>query len=211
MKITKYEHACFTVEEDGQILVVDPGNFTTDFQVTNNIVAIVITHEHADHFDSDLLASIYDKNPDSVLISLKSVTQEMPDHKSQAVTAGDVVTVGPFDLEFFGGTHAEIHPDIPLIDNLGVLINQKLYYPGDSFALPNKPIDVLALPVSAPWLKISETIEFLIAVKPRLVFPTHDAILSPSGKGIADRLVPIFAEKLGTSYTRLDRRQTIEF
>jgi L-ascorbate metabolism protein UlaG (beta-lactamase superfamily) len=179
--------------------------------VTNNIVAIVITHEHADHFDSDLLASIYDKNPDSVLISLKSVTQEMPDHKSQAVTAGDVVTVGPFDLEFFGGTHAEIHPDIPLIDNLGVLINQKLYYPGDSFALPNKPIDVLALPVSAPWLKISETIEFLIAVKPRLVFPTHDAILSPSGKGIADRLVPIFAEKLGTSYTRLDRRQTIEF
>jgi len=204
MLLTKYEHACFTVEENGQILVVDPGNFTTDFKVTDNIVGIVITHEHADHFDPNILAAIYDKNPDSVLLSLVSVVEKMPDHKSQAVSASDKVTIGPFNLEFFGGTHAQIHPGIPLIDNVGVLINEKLYHPGDSFALPDKPVDVLALPVSAPWLKISEAIDFLTAVKPRLTFPTHDAILSKFGKEIADRLVPSFAQALRTEYRRLD-------
>jgi len=204
MLLTKYEHACFTAEENGQILVVDPGNFTTDFKVTDNIVGIVITHEHADHFDPNILAAIYDKNPDSVLLSLPSVVEKMPDHKSQAVSAGDKVTIGPFNLEFSGGTHAQIHPGIPLIDNVGVLINEKLYHPGDSFALPDKPVDVLALPVSAPWLKISETIDFLTAVKPRLTFPTHDAILSQFGKEIADRLIPSFAQALGTEYRRLD-------
>ncbi|TAL14097.1 MBL fold metallo-hydrolase [Patescibacteria group bacterium] len=209
MLLTKYEHACFTIEEDSQVLVVDPGNFTTDFKVTDNIVAIVITHEHADHFDPNLLASIYDKNPDSVLISLESITEKMPDHKSHAVAAGETFTVGPFNLEFFGGTHAQIHPDIPLIDNLGVLVNQRLYYPGDSFTGPNKPVEILALPASAPWLKISESLDFLMQVKPQFTFPTHDAILSATGKGLTDRLIGIFADKVGSKYTRLDG-QTLE-
>lgn len=204
MLLTKYEHACFSVEIDGKVLVVDPGNFTTNFKVTDNIVAIVITHEHADHFDPNILAAIYDKNPDSILVSLESIIEKMPDHKSHAVIAGDTVKIGSFELEFFGGTHAQIHPGIPLIDNVGVLINEKLYYPGDSFALPNKLVDVLALPVSAPWLKISETIDFLMAIKPRLTFPTHDAIFSDFGKGIADRLIPNFTETIGTEYRRLD-------
>lgn len=208
MLLTKYQHACFTVEENGQVLVVDPGNFTTNFKVTNNIVGIVITHEHADHFDPDILAAIYDKNPDSLLISLSTIVEKMPDHKSQVVTVGDKVSVGPFNLEFFGGMHAQIHPAIPLIDNLGVLINEKLYYPGDSFALPARPVDVLALPVSAPWLKISETIDFLTAVKPRFAFPTHDAIYSDFGNGIADRLIPNFAQKIGTEYQRLSDTAT---
>ncbi len=209
MQLTKYEHACLTIEIDGQLLVVDPGNFTSDFIITDNIIAIVITHEHADHFDPDILAAIYDKNPRSILISLDSIVQKMPDHISRVVKAGDRITVGPFDLEFFGGTHAQIHSEIPLIDNVAVLINQKLYYPGDSFSLPDKPIDTLALPVSAPWLKISEALDFLAAVKPRQVFPTHDAILSDNGKGIVDRLIPIFATKQQSEYTRIDR-QTIE-
>ena len=195
-----------TIEQDGQLLLVDPGNFTTDFKVTDNIVAIVITHEHADHFSPDLLAAIYDKNPESVLISLESIVEKMPDHKSHPVTTGDIFSIGPFNLEFFGGTHAQIHPAIPLIDNIGVLINNTLYYPGDSFAVPHTAVDVLALPVSAPWMKISEAIDFVTTINPRLAFPTHDAILSIIGKGLVDRLIPMFAEKSGIQYTRIDEQ-----
>ena len=204
MRLTKYEHACFSVEIDDTVLVVDPGNFTSDFVVTNNIIAIVITHEHADHFDPDLLAAIYDKNPESVIISLPSIIEKMPDHKSQAAISGQTLNVGPFNLEFFGGEHATIHPDIPVVGNIGVMINDSLYYPGDSFSVPTKPVKILALPVSAPWMKISDMIDFLRAIKPVLAFPTHDAILSDSGMLLADSLAIRFAELVGTDYKRID-------
>jgi L-ascorbate metabolism protein UlaG (beta-lactamase superfamily) len=204
MKITKYGHACFTVEIDGQVLVVDPGNFTHDFVMTDTIVAVVITHEHGDHFNPTILADIHDKNPESILVSLPSIIEKMPNHKSQSVAAGATTKVGPFTLEFFGGKHATIYPSIPLVDNVGVFINDKIYYSGDSFALPDKPVAVLALPVSAPWLKISETIDFLLAVKPQLVFPTHDAILSETGMSLTDNLVQRFTEANDINYNRID-------
>lgn len=190
MKLTKYEHACFTVEKDGQLLVIDPGNFTSDFAIPSNVVGIVVTHEHSDHFDPDTLAAIYHNNPDSLLIAHPSITEKMPDHKNASVLAGDSLNVGPFSLTFYGGDHAIIHTDIQPLANLGVLIDKTIYYPGDSFAEPNVPVDVLALPVGAPWLKISEVIDFLRAVQPRLAFPTHDAVLSDIGKSLPDRMIP---------------------
>jgi L-ascorbate metabolism protein UlaG (beta-lactamase superfamily) len=204
MKVTKYEHACFTVEKDGKILVVDPGGLSPDFITPENVVGIVVTHEHPDHFDPDRLAQIFDKNPDSLLLADESITSKMVDHKSRSVKAGDVVEVGPFTLEFFGGKHAHIYQSTPDIANVGVLINNAIYYPGDSFALPNKPVDVLAVPLGAPWLKTSEAIDFLLAVKPRLAFPTHDALLSETGQRFSDSWLKQYSDTAGIIYQRLD-------
>lgn len=209
MKLKKYEHACFTIEKDGKILVVDPGVFTKDFIVTDNIVGIIITHEHPDHFDPDILAAIYDKNPGSLLISTAEVTKKMVDHTSHVAHSGETLRVEPFALTFFGDKHATIHDTLPIVDNFGLLINDSLYFPGDSFTLPNRSIDVLALPVGAPWLKISEVMDFFAAVKPRLAFPTHDAIFSETGKNLADGRMTSVAENIGTEYRRIDG-QTIE-
>jgi len=152
MKLTKYEHACFTVEKDGQVLVVDPGNFTTDFIAPEGVVGVIITHEHGDHFDHEQLAAIIDKNPDAVIVAHQTIIDRIEVFQTKSVTTGDSVHIGEFSLEFFGGHHATIHPDIPPIANLGVMINELLYYPGDSFVQPEKPVDVIALPVAAPWL-----------------------------------------------------------
>lgn len=204
MKLTKYDHACFTVQKDHQMLVVDPGNFSTDYLPSNNVVGIVITHEHPDHYDPEQIAAIVDKNPEAVIIGHESVVSQVEAFKTQTVDVGDKLTIGFFDLEFFGGTHAVIHRNIPVIPNLGVMINDLLYYPGDSFTLPGRAIDTLAIPAGAPWLKIGDAIDFLELVKPRLAFPTHDAVLSDVGKGLADRLLSAAAERSGTEYKRLD-------
>lgn len=204
MKLTKYEHACFTLEKDGKLLVVDPGVLTTSLDSPENVVAIVVTHEHADHFDPNALGALIAHNPDAVIYAHRAITKQLGGILlTRTVKAGDAVAAGPFRLEFFGGEHAVIHPDIPLVANLGVMINDTVYYPGDSFTLPNKPVDTLALPVGAPWLKISETFDFLVAIRPRFAFPTHDGVLSDFGKGLPDRMMPQFAEKVGTTYQRL--------
>lgn len=204
MKLTKYRHACFTVEEGRKVLVVDPGGFSTDFIAPESVVAVVITHEHPDHFDPERLAEIMDKNPEAIILAPHSISDRLEAFSHQAVTAGETIEAGPFTLAFHGGQHATIHEGIPTIENIGIMINDLIYYPGDSFVLPGQPVDTLLLPASAPWLKASEAMDFLSAVKPRLAIPTHDAILSVEGQEIADRLLGMGAQTTGSEYQRLE-------
>lgn len=203
MKLTKYEHACFTVEKDGQILVVDPGEYTTDFVAPEHIACVVITHQHADHFDSEHLADIFAKNDDVLVLGPADAIDKVEIENKRVVEPGEKVTVGPFDLEFFGGVHALIHESIPRVQNIGVLINDLIYYPGDSLDTPDRAVDTLVVPAAAPWMKIGEGMDFLTAIRPRLALPTHDAIYSDAGRELADRLLGMTAESVGTEYQRL--------
>lgn len=205
MKLTKYEHSCFTLEKDSKVLVIDPGAWATDFVTPEKVVAVIVTHEHADHFDPEKLRSIVEKNSNAVIYGPEAVTQQIADLPVQTVSANEVVEVGGFTLTFTGGVHATIHKDFhPEFQNLGVIVDDVLYHPGDSLALPNRPIKVLSLPIIAPWEKVSESVDFLIAVKPELAFPTHDAMLSEFGFGLYDRWHKLAAEKHGIVYERIE-------
>lgn len=209
MKLTKYQHACFTVEEDGKVLVIDPGEFSTDFIAPENVIAVVITHEHGDHFDVEHLSEIADKNPDAMIYAPQAVIEKLEVFNKTAATSGKTVSVGPFELAFHGGQHAVTHENTPVAQNVGVLINQLVYYPGDSFVLPSQPVDTLLLPASAPWMKISDAMNFVTAIKPRLCIPTHDAILSAEGKEIADAWLQKAATECGSEYLRPETEITI--
>lgn len=210
MKLTKYQHACFTLEKDGATLVVDPGTYSHDFIVPDHVDAIVITHEHPDHLDESRVAAILQANPKATVIAHESIAGRYTPYTSVAAKVGEIYTIGAFTLRFFGGQHANIANSIPVPPNLGVLIEDRLYYPGDSFVIPEAvPVRELALPASAPWMKMSESMEFLAQVKPEFTFPTHDAILSDDGKQLADRLLGAVASGQNTTYKRLDG-QTIE-
>ncbi len=211
MKLTKYEHSCFTLEQDGDVVVIDPGAWTTDFTSPSNVVGVVVTHEHADHFDEKKLHEIIDKNPTAKIYAPADVAIKIQDLPIHAVTPGDSVKIGAFRLDFVGGVHATIHADFhPQFQNVGVIVNDTLYHPGDSLALPGKPIKVLSLPIIAPWEKVSESVDFLMNVKPELAFPTHDAMLSESGFGLYDRWHRMAAERLGINYRRLASHETID-
>jgi len=210
MKLTKYQHACFVVEKDGSSIVVDPGNFTHDLIIPNHVAAIVITHEHADHLDDALIQAILQANPKATVIAHESIAGRYTNYTAIGAKVGEVYTLGAFSLRFFGGQHANIAESMPVPPNLGVLIDDHLYYPGDSFAIPEGvQVKELALPASAPWLKISEPMNFLAQIKPEFAFPTHDAILSDEGKQLADRLLGSVASGQNTLYKRLDG-QTVD-
>jgi L-ascorbate metabolism protein UlaG (beta-lactamase superfamily) len=209
MQLTKYRHACLTIEKDDQIIVIDPGAFSTDFITPERVVAVIITHEHTDHFDHEQLAAIIDKNPDAIIIAHESITAQIEVFETRSVTAGESMAIGPFSLAFLGGQHALIHPSMPLIANLGVFINDLFYYPGDSFVLPDTSVDTLALPANAPWMKISEAMDFLATVKPRFAFPTHDGLLSDEGKMVTNGILTAFAASNNIEYQPLTDPITI--
>ena len=203
MEITKFAHACFVATLDSASIVVDPGELTPDFQDPANVVAVVVTHVHPDHLSADRLNAILKNNPEAVLYAHQEVLDAVPDIPGTVVNAGDYITVGPFSLSFNGGDHAVIHRDIPRCANLGVCINDELYYPGDSFTLPDGAIKTLAVPLAAPWMKTSEAMDYLMQIRPERAFPTHDAVLSEAGKAFNDRLMEQAAEKVSTAYRRL--------
>lgn len=209
MTITKYEHACLTAEEAGMKLIIDPGRFSPSLPKVENVAAIVITHVHTDHIDEPRVKQIITDNPEVKIFSTQEVADTFHNLNIIVVEPGSMHQIGPFTLAFFGGDHAVIHPSFPKTQNVGVLINSTLYYPGDSFALPGRPIKALAAPAAAPWLKIGEAMDFISEVKPELAFPTHDAILSDEGKQVFDSMLEPFVKDVGITYQRLKTSQSI--
>ena len=210
MKLTKYSHACFIVEKAGQAIVVDPGAWSTDFVIPENVIGVVTTHEHADHCDIKQLSDIVAKNPQAAIYAHPNVLAHLPGLPTHPVSVGKTLRVGDIALEFVGGEHAVIHESIPRIANLGVIIDDLIYYPGDSFTLPGKAIPTIAIPASAPWMKIAEAMDFLVATKAARFFPTHDAILSETGKNLVDTLLGNIAQNTNATYERIASGESIE-
>lgn len=211
MRLTKLEHACLVLEDSGKTLIVDPGSFTTPLVGTNNVVAIVITHEHGDHWTDDQLKRILDRNPDARIFGPAGVAAAATDFDVTVVADGDQIEVEPFTVRFFGSKHAVIHSSFPIVDNVGVLINDVLYYPGDSFTIPEGiEVNTLAVPAGAPWLKIGEVIDYVTAVKPRKSFPTHEMVLSVAGKTMSNARIQAATEAGGGEFFPLEPNDTLD-
>lgn len=212
MQITKLEHATLVFKLSGRSLILDPGNLTTPVTDAGDVIAIVITHEHPDHWTPEQLRRIRSKSPDAVIYGPAGVAAAAGEEFDVRIVApGDEVTAGPFTLRFFGGRHAVIHSSIPVIDNVGVLVNDTVYYPGDSLFVPEDlEIDTLATPAGAPWLKIGEVIDFVLAVAPKRSFPMHDMVLSQAGKNIHFDRIKNATEKGGGQFFPLAPTESID-
>lgn len=182
MQVTKLEHACQVVEESGARLVIDPGGFTRPVDA-QDVVAVVVTHEHPDHVTPEQLAHIVEANPGVQVFGPAGVARALADSgiHVDVVTDGARRQVGPFDLTFHGTRHNVIHASVPVVDNTGVLVNGRLFSPGDAYTVPGVPVEVLAAPVGAPWLKVADMIDYVTEVAPRRAYPVHEATLSDIG------------------------------
>ena len=211
MKVTKQEHACLVIENAGRTLIVDPGSFTTLLVGMSDVVAIVITHEHQDHWTADQLERILDRNPDVRIFGPAGVVTAASAFSVEVVKAGDVVEVEPFSLRFFGGEHAVIHSSIPVVDNVGVLINDELYYAGDSFTIPEGvAVPTLAVPSGAPWLKIGEVMDYVAAVAPKRGFAVHEMVLSVAGKAMSNARIELATKACGGEFFPLEPGESLD-
>ncbi|WP_344095963.1 MBL fold metallo-hydrolase [Microbacterium deminutum] len=205
MRLTKFEHATLTLIEQGSTLVIDPGTFTAPLGDLDGVVGIVITHEHPDHWTPDHLDRIRKAYQAVPIYGPEGVVNAAAGYDVIAVHPGDTVDLDPFHLEFFGGKHAVIHETIPVVDNVGVLVNGEFYYPGDSYAVPKgADVRLLAAPVGAPWLKIGEAMDFVLAVAPRQAFGTHDMTLSRAGQEMGRARLKWAVEQGGGELLALD-------
>ncbi len=183
MKITKIGHCCLLVEVNGLRILTDPGTYNSSVDDLENIDLILITHEHSDHLHIDSVKALLANNPNVKIITNSSVGRILDKEgiEYDVVTHQQSTLVDKVEISGFGEDHADVYPSLTLAENTGYLINQELFYPGDAFTDPEKPVRILALPVAGPWMKISEAIDYAKKLSPEHAFPVHDGMLKHLG------------------------------
>lgn len=192
MKLTKHEHACVVFEKDGESIVIDPGSFSSEAgEVIGGAAAILITHEHFDHVNADAIKQALAQRADLRVYAPSSLAGTFAAHAGQftAVAAGDTLRAGGFSVSVHGSTHAVIHPDIPVIPNVGYFVEGTVYHPGDAFYVPDVKVSTLLVPTSGPWMKIGEAADYVRAVQPDQCVQIHEMLLSDIGLGLAANLL----------------------
>lgn len=213
MNITKLGHCCLVLEINGRKILTDPGSFTTEQNTLTGIDIVLITHEHGDHFHLESVKTVLANNPQATVITNASVGNLLKKENIAYTQAGDgeVVDVLGVRIEGHGKDHAPIYQQVGLVENTGFFVAEKFFFPGDAFYNPRKPVDILALPVAGPWMKISEAIDYAKEVKPRMCFPVHDGMLNERLGGFAGRLLPNLLSSDGIDFVSMYNGDTKEF
>src|SRR5690349_16080427 len=134
MRITKFGHACVRLEHDAAVVVLDPGGFTEP-EAVDGATAVLITHEHADHYSPENL-----RRTDAPVFTIEAVAARIREdapgvaERVTVVRPGEAIDPG-VPTTVVGERHAVIHPEMPRFDNSGYLLevgDQTVYHPGDS-------------------------------------------------------------------------------
>jgi L-ascorbate metabolism protein UlaG (beta-lactamase superfamily) len=211
MELTKHGHACVVLSDGERRLVIDPGAFT-DAAALDGATAVLVTHEHPDHFVPDRLRAALDADPALEVWTNKSVAAQLDGLASRVhiVGNGDAVEVAGFDVHVHGELHAEIHPDLPRIANIGFLVDGQVFHPGDALTVPEEPVATLLLPIHGPWSKASEVIDYVRAVHADQAYAIHDVLLSDTGLGLYGGLLGERGPGTPTPYSRLAPGDSVE-
>jgi L-ascorbate metabolism protein UlaG (beta-lactamase superfamily) len=212
MRFTKLGHSCVRLEKDGAVLVIDPGVWSDAAAALAGAAAVMVTHEHPDHLDADAVRAALQASPDLTLWANQSVTAQFTEFGDRVheTRHGDVLPVAGFEVHVHGQDHALIHKDIPLVVNTGFLIDRELFHPGDSFTVPGEPVRTLLLPISAPWLKAGDMIDYFRQVAPARGYAIHDGILNDNGLGLMTRMMSLAAAPSGAPVARLEPGTSLE-
>ena len=189
VKISRFGHAAVLVETAGTRLLIDPGVFSPpEAFALEGLDGIVVTHQHPDHLDAARIGGLLEHNPDAMLLC-DPETADVIEHGSWTSHGhDDEATVGSLTVRGVGTRHAEILHQLPRVTNTGVLVSAAgeptLFHPGDSYEHVPDGVTVLALPLTAPWARIADTVSFAEQVSPATLFPIHDGAITEQAYGI---------------------------
>ncbi len=201
MRLTSFGHSCLLVEVADLRVLLDPGTFSSGFEQLRDLDAVLVTHQHPDHCDPDRFAPLVEANPGARVLLETQTADKLRDgglrRDVETLTSGTDVTLesrgSALTVSPVGQRHAIIHADIPRIDNTGVVLRAdgepSFFHPGDALDAEPGDVDLLGVPLNAPWCAMKETIEFVRRIgAPRFV-PIHDGLLAENGRELYLRQV----------------------
>lgn len=190
MRLTHFGHSCLLVETGAARVLVDPGTFSHGFEELEDLDAVVVTHAHPDHVDLERLPTLLEANDGVLLRAEPSTAASLAESglPAEPLHPGESVAFAGARVAAVGGRHALIHADVARIGNVGLLVSAEgeptLFHPGDAYEAVPSGVDVLAVPVNAPWAASKETVDFVRAVGAPVGVLIHDGLLSAPGRAV---------------------------
>jgi L-ascorbate metabolism protein UlaG (beta-lactamase superfamily) len=214
MQLTKFAHSCVRLEGPGGVIAIDPGVFSDSAAALAGASALLLTHEHPDHVDLPAVQAALTAQPDLRVWAPASVAAALGafGDRITVVGPGESFEAAGVAVRTAGGQHALVHSSVPVVANVGYLIGPAgaaLYHPGDSLVVPTEAVDTLLAPIVAPWCKVGEVVDFVVAVRPRLAHQIHEAVASAVGLAMAEGLVARIGAGYGIEFAHLDPGQTV--
>lgn len=183
--LTPFEHASLMLTLDGQNILIDPVGGADRYAAAGPLAAVLVTHEHGDHFDPEVLAAVV---TDGVaLVVNPAVAEKLPEDLRTRATVmknGDSGEIAGIPIEAVPAYNitperTQYHPQGR--DNGYVLTSAehgRIYIAGDTEATPEfmaQPDIALAfVPMNLPYtMSIEQAVEGVAAMGPRLVIPYH--------------------------------------
>ncbi len=173
MRITKFTHSCVRIETGDAALVIDPGIWSEPTAL-ERCDAVLVTHQHSDHIDVRHLAGLN-------LPVYAPAGAAIDDLDFVAVSPGQTFTAAGVPVRAVGGNHARVYGDALPCPNVGYILGEGLYHPGDALHVPEEPVRTLLVPMQASWLKLAEAIDFVRALAPERCFGIHDGQINDRG------------------------------
>ena len=190
MSVERHGHSCVVVRAAGT-LVIDPGTLSDVAGALDGADAVLVTHEHPDHVDVDAVVAsglpVWGPAPVVDLLVASGADAD----RLHPVVGGDQIAPAGVPVRVLGEQHALIHPDIPRIANVGYLVADRVLHPGDAYlSVPDgTTVDIAMMPISGPWVRIADVVDWVRQVAPVRVVPVHDAMASEAGLRLALSLV----------------------
>lgn len=182
LKITFIGHGTLRFDFDGKVIHVDPVSREANYDEQPKGDLILITHEHGDHLDPEVLEKI--KKKDTQII----VAACCADRVEGAIVMknGDSKTIGGLKIEAvpaYNIVHKRDNGDPfhPKGSGNGYVVtfgNKQVYIAGDTENTPEmkalKNIDIAFLPMNLPYTMTPEMVaDAAKAFKPKILYPYH--------------------------------------
>lgn len=213
MRITKFGQCCLLIEVAGKRILTDPGRFTSEQNSLTNLDIILITHEHADHLHTESLNKLMQNNPDATIVTNSAVAKLLAQQGIECtlLEGRNNLVVKDIYMEAFDGKHEEIFEEVGQVQNTGYFIGEDLFYPGDAYTEPRRPVKILALPVAGPWCKLADALRYAIAVAPEKAFPVHDWLLNEDGMTLVHNTAETQLSTRGIDFIKMSKGEVKEF
>ena len=215
MKITKYPQSCVLIEANGKNILIDPGKYTYE-QIDmkpedwKNIDILLLTHEHADHMMPEAI-KIIAKNNNPVILTNKPVHDilEKEGIKSEILNPGQERIIENIKITGVKSKHGDLPSGNLAPEVIGFLIDDKIYHPGDTVYLKEKPYaDIVFVPICGTVvMDAKEVVRFVKEIKPKLVIPIHYS--SPVYPATTDEFEKEI-KKTNLNYKILKNKESIE-
>jgi L-ascorbate metabolism protein UlaG (beta-lactamase superfamily) len=178
-------HASLFFEYGGNIIHVDPFGRQADYRLLPKADAVVITHEHQDHFDLAALDAIL--KPNAVIVSNAKTAELLKNHKVKVLKNGDSTKlfreVSLKATPAYNTLHkredgVNFHPKGEGNGYILTFGNKRVYIAGDTepFAAMDqiKNIDIAFMPMNLPFTMTPEMVkEAALIIKPKILYPYH--------------------------------------